>query len=193
MTEILLISEKFVKDNTSLSDNINSKTLLPAIREAQEIGLREILGDRLLDALKNAAEDGIDKPENLRFKNILINAQFYLAYQVVADICFQTAVKIDNAGILRVVDERMESVSLEEVSQVRGYWQKRADFYKMRLQQYLTKNSSQYPELCSNGIGIQSNLFSASSAGLWLGGARGRSYYGRCLRNDSPNCGCDEE
>ena len=51
MAEILLSSEAFVKSVTSASDNLSGKYILPSLREAQEIGLKGILGDPLLAKL----------------------------------------------------------------------------------------------------------------------------------------------
>ena len=45
MAEILLTSETFVKSVTNVSDNLAGKYILPSIREAQEQGLKSILGD----------------------------------------------------------------------------------------------------------------------------------------------------
>ncbi len=58
MTEILLSSEAFIKSVSSISDNVAGKYILPSLREAQEIGLRGILGDCLLDALKERKAAG---------------------------------------------------------------------------------------------------------------------------------------
>ena len=40
MAEILLSSEKFIKETMSVSDNLSGKYILPSLREAQEIGLK---------------------------------------------------------------------------------------------------------------------------------------------------------
>ena len=58
MAEILLSSEAFVKSVTSASDNLSGKYILPSLREAQEIGLRGILGDDLLAKLKDLIKNG---------------------------------------------------------------------------------------------------------------------------------------
>ena len=66
--EVLLTSEAFVKSQMSISDNVAGKYILPSIREAQDDGLREILGDNLYEAIKqkyaddarNAGHDGMD-------------------------------------------------------------------------------------------------------------------------------------
>lgn len=52
MAEILLSSEAFVKSVTSVSDNLSGKYILPSLREAQEIGLKSILGDSLFAKLR---------------------------------------------------------------------------------------------------------------------------------------------
>lgn len=181
MNEALLISEKFLKEQTNLSDNLNGKLVLPSIREAQEINLREIIGDVLLDKIKDLiVNQTIDDPENKRFKTLLINCQFFLAYQTASNICIITSLKVDNAGVVRVSDERMEAAPMTDVITLKNYYQNKADFYAKRIQQYILNNSSLYPEI-NNSNDVKSNLYSSYTSGLWLGGARGRSL-------PSPDC-----
>ena len=96
MKEILLTSEASVKGLTAISDNVESKYLLPAIREAQEIYLREIIGDPLLAKLKWCVDNDAfrgsfsteafnesfqaDTGSNQPYKNLLDKIQYYLAY-----------------------------------------------------------------------------------------------------------------
>lgn len=174
MKEILLVSEKFIKDQTDLSDNISSKFLLPAIREAQEINLRSILGDKLLDALKNAALEGLDIPKNAKWKSLVTNVQYFLTYQTLSNILLLVAVKVDNLGVSRATDDNIEAVDFQDLYSMKGYWQSKADWYAKRLQSYILKNRSLYPELDENDCySIQSNMYATATCGLWLGGARG--------------------
>lgn len=172
MTNVLLITEKTIKNLTNLSDNMNGKLLLPAIREAQDINLRGILGDRLLESLIYYAGSA-DIPDN--YYNLLVKCQYYLAYQAITNICMITSVKIDNAGLLRVSDEHMEPLSMTEVNQMVSYYQKKADYYCLLLQNFLIDNKSDYPELdeCHCNA-IQSNLYSSASCGIVLGGPRSK-------------------
>ena len=64
MAEILLSSEAFVKSVTSASDNLSGKYILPSLREAQEIGLRGILGEDLLAKLKDLIKNGTLETES---------------------------------------------------------------------------------------------------------------------------------
>lgn len=176
MKDVLLISEAFIKNTTNLSDNLSGKLLLPAIRESQEIGLREILGDNLLDKLKSLVEENkINEKANAKYKDLLLQCQYYLAYQTTANVCILTAVKIDNAGLQQVSDEKMEPISIDDSFAIKDYYIKRADFYCLRLQNYLIENKSLYPELTKcNCHKIASNLHSSATCGLWLGGPRGK-------------------
>ena len=49
MRNVLLTSPDFVRLNSNISDNVNSKVLTTAIREVQEDELQEILGTLLLE------------------------------------------------------------------------------------------------------------------------------------------------
>lgn len=173
MTDILLITEQSIKNLTNISDNMSGKLLLPAIRESQEINLREILGDALLDELKRQVE--IDDVRET-YGNLLLQCQYYLAYQSCANICMITSVKIDNAGLQRVSDEKMEPLPVSEVNQIHDYYQQKADFYCERLQHFLLQNKDDYPQLNTRQCNaINSNLYSSASCGIFLGGPRSKN------------------
>lgn len=176
MKDVLLISESFIKNVTNLSDNLSGKLLFPAIRESQEIGLREILGDDLLDKLKSLVEENtINDKANQKYKELLTQCQYYLAYQTTANVCILTAVKIDNAGLQQVSDEKMNPVNINDSFTIKDYYIKRADFYCLRLQNYLIENKKSFPELTNSDCNkIASNLHSSATCGLWLGGIRGK-------------------
>ena len=173
MTDILLITEQSIKNLTNISDNMSGKLLLPAIRESQEINLREILGDALLDELKRQVE--IDDVRET-YGRLLLQCQYYLAYQSCANICMITSVKIDNAGLQRVSDEKMEPLPVSEVNQIHDYYQQKADFYCERLQHFLLQNKDDYPQLNTRQCNaINSNLYSSASCGIFLGGPRSKN------------------
>ena len=96
----LLVDETFIKSVTNISDNIRSKLIEPAIFEAQNEDLREVLGDKLLNRLIDlVSSNDIYKEEYSNYKELLIKCQYFLAYTVASNICILTAVKIDNAGL----------------------------------------------------------------------------------------------
>lgn len=186
MAEILLTSENFVKSVTSISDNLAGKYLRPSIREAQDIGLRGILGDTLLEKLKALVGSGdIAKEENLAYKNLLDRAQYYLAYNAVVEVAAKVSYKIVNFGVAKSQDENLQTASPEEISQMRFYYQSKADHCCIELQNYLLNNHTSYPELTEGDCDrIHSNLYSAASSGIWLGGPRAKSLPGVAVKCD---------
>lgn len=173
MKDILLISEATIKSRTNIDDNVSGKLLLPAIRSAQEIGLRQILGDALLDKLKELA---VNNRLEGYYDMLCKQAQDYLVYQSVADICLLTTVKIGNAGLEQISDEHMAAISISDSYSIQNYYQKKADYYCSRLQNWLVNNREHYPELTTSKCNqIKANLTSSASSGLWLGGLRGKS------------------
>ena len=56
MAEILIATEEFVKEVTSISDNTASKYITSSLREAQEIHLKGIVGDALLKRMKESRD-----------------------------------------------------------------------------------------------------------------------------------------
>ena len=178
MAETLLTSEEFIKGLTPVSDNLQSKYLISAIREAQEETLRLVLGDALTDKLKRLVGDGtIRAVGNEAYKACLDKAQYLLAYQAVANCVMKTAYKIGNIGVVRASDENLSPASFTEVNALRDNYQHRADAYMADLQRWLLRNKASLPELtechCNE---IRAHLKSSASCGLVLGGRRGKIY-----------------
>ena len=176
MAEILLSSEAFVKSVTSASDNLSGKYILPSLREAQEIGLRGILGDDLLAKLKNLRKDGnLETESGGVYKTLVDHCQYYLAYMTIVEVTNKVSYKIGNFGVTKTSDENLQVASQDEIAKMQYYYQSKADACCLDLQNFLLEHRKDYPELTENSCHkIESNLHSAASCGIFLGGARGR-------------------
>ena len=176
MAEILLSSETFIKSVTNISDNIAGKYILSSLREAQEVSLKGILGIPMLEKLKELVKNGqIDSSENQMYKYLVGKCQYYLAYMTIVEMIFKVSYKIGNAGLVKATDENMTLASFDEIVAQKEYYQGKADFHCMEMQNYILENRSAYPEIdeCSYRK-IHANLHSAASCGVFLGGARGK-------------------
>ena len=58
MNEILLISEKTLKANGVINNNVDNMYIFPAIRYAQDAGLQPIIGTKLYNKLMDLVENG---------------------------------------------------------------------------------------------------------------------------------------
>jgi len=176
MAEILLTSESFVKSVTNVSDNLAGKYILPSIREAQEQGLKGILGDCLLTSVKERVKDNsIDNPENIMYKALVEHCQYYLAYLAIVEVTNKVSYKIGNFGVTKSTDENLQVATYDEIVKMQYYYQSKVDAYCIDLQTWILDNKDAFPELtpcqCHK---ISSNLHSAASCGIFLGGARGK-------------------
>ena len=172
MAEILLTSEAFVKSITNVSDNLAGKYILPSIREAQEQGLKGILGDCLLSKVKHLFNT--DSLVGI-YKELVDHCQYYLAYAAIVEVTNKVSFKIGNFGVAKSTDENLQVASYDEIVKMQYYYQTKVDAYCLELQKWLLDNKESLPELtechCKR---LSSNLHSAASCGIFLGGARGK-------------------
>lgn len=179
MAEILLSSEAFVKSVTSASDNLSGKYILPSLREAQEIGLKGILGDDLLSKLKGLIRSGdLETESGGVYKTLVDHCQYYLAYMTIVEVTNKVSYKVGNFGVTKTQDENLQVATQDEIAKMQYYYQSKADACCLDLQSFLLEHRADYPELtdccCQK---IESNLHSAASCGIFLGGARGKKIY----------------
>ena len=173
MAEILLTSEAFVKSVTNVSDNLSGKYILPSIREAQEQGLKSILGDCLLSKVKHLFNT--DSLEGI-YKELVDHCQYYLAYAAIVEVTNKVSFKIGNFGVAKSTDENLQVASYDEIVKMQYYYQTKVDAYCLELQQWLLQNKESLPELTEcHCRKLSSNLHSAASCGVYLGGARGKN------------------
>lgn len=172
MAEILLTSETFVKSVTNVSDNLAGKYILPAIREAQEQGLKGVLGDSLLAKVKDLIKTNVLAG---KYKDLVDHCQYYLAYAAIVEVTNKVSYKIGNFGVAKSQDENLQVATYDEIVKMQYYYQTKVDAYCLELQQWILDNRGSFPELtecqCRR---LSSNLHSAASCGIFLGGARSK-------------------
>lgn len=176
MAEILLSSENFIKSVTNISDNVAGKYILTSLREAQEVGLKNIIGESLLEKLKALVKnEKIDAQENIRYKYLLDKCQYYLAYMTIVEIVYKVSYKIGNAGVVKTTDDNLQVATFDEIIAQKEYYQSKADFHCMEVQNYILQDMVDYPEVDENLCRkIHATLHSAATCGFFLGGARGK-------------------
>lgn len=175
MTKILLISEDYIKTNSGLNDNVWGNYLMPAIREAQDIKLQQILGTSLYETILEQVKNGAIKNDHFKPYKALLDdyIQPYLMYQTISDLVPIIGVKLTNIGVVVSNDEHLTNLTQGERELVQTYYGQRAEFYGKRLQNFLIDNRVNYKELaiCED---IKPTLDSVAETGLFLGGVRGR-------------------
>lgn len=175
---VLLVSEDYIKTNTSISDNICGDFILPSIYFAQHQYLEEFLGSAMVRKLQElVAEDTINLVENVKYKELLDDYILdYLAYMVVVEVIVATSFKISNMGSTRTDGEKESNISYNEVMKLKDYYKDKADYIQYRTQRFLIAHYNDYPELSNykSVEDLQPNLYSAADVPIFLGGYRSK-------------------
>lgn len=176
----LIFNEEQVKALCPISQNLAGEYMASAMFEAQEIGLKNILGSRLLAKLKEleAQGEGAFPAAYEDLKGECIN---YLIYQTIVNLIGKVSFKIANIGVVRSTDEKVVLPSAEEINLQKDEYQANADFFCYELQKWILAHKDAFVELDACACeAIHANLLSMASCGVWLGGARGFEYRGDC-------------
>ena len=176
MKDILFTNADFIRSVTIVSDNLQDKYILSSIREAQDIEFQQVIGTRLYNKLKMMVEDeSILFDFNVHYRELLDKAQYFIAYQTLANLTVNSTYKINNVGLNTISDDNVSTPSLTDTFKLAKYYTDKADHYKMMLQNWLLKNKSYFPELLKSDISeLSANVHSAASCNVFLGGARGK-------------------
>ncbi len=176
MTNVLFISEDFIKTNSGLNDNLFGKSLLPAIREAQDIYLQQIIGETLYKKLIGLVDEGtIGDDENALYKELLDEyIRSYMLYQTIVQVIPVTNVKLSNYGTTLSDDQYLVNLSQGDAELIEKHYSMLADFYARRLQEFILDNCDALDVDACTCDGIKANLNNAATTGIFLGGIRGR-------------------
>lgn len=141
---INLLSEKYIKENSILDENLNSKLIKITLREVQDIKLKPILGaekyNELIEEYTKYTQNKsyIIDPELVKLKKEYIND--FLIYSVLYDITTALNYKFTNKGTKTITDANASDVTLGEVESVKKYYRAKMDTYKLRLIEYLDQS-----------------------------------------------------
>ena len=151
MNNILLISEKTIKENSLVSNNIDGKYIANAIRTAQDISLQPIIGSKLFKRLcEGVANDNLTELETELIKEYI---QPILLNSVMSDLVMQLTFKFRNMGAVQTTDTNLIVPSLKDLQYVREDYNLKASFYMNRLSDYLKANCTKFKEYPGCGCG----------------------------------------
>lgn len=151
MNNILLISEKTIKENSLVSNNIDGKYIANAIRTAQDISLQPIIGSKLFKRLcEGVANDNLTELETELIKEYI---QPILLNSVMSDLVMQLTFKFRNMGAVQTTDTNLIVPSLKDLQYVREDYNLKASFYMNRLSDYLKANCTKFKDYPGCGCG----------------------------------------
>lgn len=140
ITDKLLISTEYIKEHTTISDNLNDEYLIPCLIDCQLSHLQPLIGTALYDKL-------FDEDINEDYKFLIDNyiSQF-LIMAVQSELCISNFAKEHNAANVSYIDTNYQAKTLQELKFLRDYYAAKEEFYAKRITEYLCANASKFKE-----------------------------------------------
>lgn len=165
MTDILLTSENYLRDNLPISRNIDFKIIRPNVIAAQETYTQDILGSDFYEYILLAYSGQTLNPSEETLVQTYIKP--HVAYRSLSMTLPFLQNQIVNKGAQKQREDYSDATSFEEFRFLLHNVDNRAEFYEKRLVKYLCENSELFPQFKSqpNSL-IQPNPKNGWQSGL---------------------------
>lgn len=153
MSVALFISEKYLKDNSIISENVDFKQLKPEIIAIQDIYIEPLLGTGLYREIKAQIVAGTVSSANQTLLDTMISP--CLMWYIMAFSPIALSYKYANKGVLtKQGGDSSNPATLDELNNVTSEYKNRAEAYAERLIKFLLENHNTYPLYNNPGTGI---------------------------------------
>jgi len=152
---VLFISEQKLKDNTPITDNVDSSELRFAIQQSQMLMLQETLGTNLYEYLLQIVDNGTitSDPSLYRYKALLDN---YIQPTLIAWSYYLALdnfwVKFINIGLVQNRSEQGQPVDLKTLQYLKSNAKNQAEFQDNLMRRHLVFRSGWYPQYFSGNL-----------------------------------------
>jgi hypothetical protein len=153
---ILMISEQSFKDFTIASNNIDLKNLTQVIKMTQDRFIHPLCGSALYNKILLLIDNGtITSGGNAVYKTLLDSYLTDTLFNyVLGELPMAMQYKFVNKGVMKKTSENSEQPTYAELQSISKYYQGYAEWYAERTINYLTANSTLYPEYLNPGSDI---------------------------------------
>ena len=153
MAEGLFITRKDLVKFTAVNGNVDTDKFIQFIKIAKDIHIQNYLGTDLYNKLQTLITTGndINNPANAHYKSLLTTyIKPMLIWFTQSNYLPFAMYQIGNGGVFKHRSENSDSVTQEEVAMLINKVSETAEFYTRRFIDYMTYNSTLYPEYNSN-------------------------------------------
>jgi hypothetical protein len=113
---VYLISTTFLKDNTPINENVDDKLLKSAIKEAQEIYIRDVIGSGIYNELQTQAFAGTITNANTTLLDVYIAP--CLKYYTLTESMLPMTFKMLNKTLGTRTSDNTQPVTIDEMTMV---------------------------------------------------------------------------
>ena len=167
MIGVYLISEDILKSETILNDNVGAEYFSSAIETAQEIYLQQLIGTSLLNDLCEKVRDNrLTADDKVLLDDYIIP---FLKFKVLCEVTLPIAFKYRNAGVVQTNNEYVYNSGLKDAQQLATYYDQRANFFAIRLTNWLCANSTKFPAYHNTTTGGLKSDGDSYNTSIYLG------------------------
>ena len=168
--KIYLVSPDDVKAASNINYNVDDGDVASAIRTAQNIYLRDIIGDNLLEAVQGMVS-GNTLSDNPAYETLLDDyISEYLTYKACVEMCIPISFKLRNIGVSQDYDTNIQAAQIRNIAEVADYYETQAIDKANRMIDFLLDNRDAFPELDVHCVcGHEPDLRKKANTNLYLG------------------------
>ena len=159
MAYALFITRNDIIKNTPLQGAIDADALLPFVRTAQDKYLKNLLGTVLFDYLQAQIVAGTVSSLSSYYQDLLDD---YVKNSLIWYACVEyipfSSVQFKSNGAVKQKSEQGEAPSKTEIDYLKQIAQTNADYYALRLQNYLIAYSQNIPQYLET-VGNQTQIY----------------------------------
>lgn len=150
MTTTFIISEEKLREFTDINDNLDSKLIKNAVREAQDIYLQRLTGTSLYEyILEQIDADTLSGNYKTLVDDFIQPMLIYAAYWEALDAIYT---RPRNNGLIQPTGgENSEKADATMYNRKRQMCENKMEYYSERLTNYLIQNQNDFPQLNDNG------------------------------------------
>ncbi len=173
---VLLVSPNTIKSSNMLDSNIDDSAISSCITIAQNIYLKDVIGDKLVTKLQtlvynaiNNIEDNINDDNNTVFKAFLDTfVKDVVTYKAVSELMVMNTLKIKNAGVVTTSDTNMSVVSLSDIKYMRDNFETYFNSAVNRMIEFIKQNKDTFKDYTHIGCECEDKNKYGNTK-LWLG------------------------
>ena len=142
MSKVLLLSERTIKGNSIIEENIETKLVRITLKEVQDLDLMTILGEKLYLEVENEyIQRNNDKTYEIEPSIKLLMDNYikdFLIYAVLLNIPNSLNYKYTNKGTTSLTDTNATQIG-GNIENVKRFYRVKYDAYRLRLIEYVNK------------------------------------------------------
>lgn len=136
-------SEVFFKANTPVSASLDYADIIPFIEVAQESIIQPRIGKSLYNRLVQSITDEDWNDDELELIKLCRKPAMYWTLYMAMPFLQS---KIRNKGIVKGTDQYIQTISRDDMKDLRGEFSQMSGFYMNKLDEWLCINSKKFPQ-----------------------------------------------